>query len=260
MKHLEKLPLMALFGATLAAGCASTASQTATSPADSTATEVAAVPTVAAAPTEVPAAPTQTPTKNYRVTEPEELAALGAPDGLVAALKKVKVAPPALSTKVPEKARVELRTTKGPVVVELNGKAAPMHVRSFLHLVGRNFYNGTVFHRHADLSGDGKGYIIQGGDPLSKDSKNKDFFGQGGPGYEVPLEADNGLKHEKLVIAAARSQDPDSAGSQFYITQGATPFLDEQYTVFGKVVSGQSNALKLVQGDKLQGAKVVKTN
>ena len=82
------------------------------------------------------------------------------------------------------------------------------------------------------------------------------YKGLGGPGYNVPLETSD-LKHDKLVIAAARSNDPDSAGSQFYITQGATHFLDGQYTVFGKVVEGGDVALKLQQDDKLISAKVL---
>ena len=106
--------------------------------------------------------------------------------------------------------------------------------------------------------GNGKGYIIQGGDPLTKDAKAVKYAGLGGPGYTIPREK-NKLTHQKLVIAAARSASPDSAGSQFYITQDAVPFLDEGdgYTVFGKVVDGAAAALKLTQNDTLQSVKVV---
>jgi len=255
MKHLEKLPLLAVFGVTLCAGCTSPAAEAPKS-------DPASVPTIApvetaAEPTK--AAPTAPPANKspYKVTNPADLEAMGAPPAMIAAAKKSQVPPPPMVA-VPNTATVELKTTKGVITVELNGKAAPLHVRSFLYLSGRKFYDGTVFHRHADLSGDGKGFIIQGGDPNSKDPKTSEFAGQGGPGYEVPLEANNGLKHEKLVIAAARSQDPDSAGSQFYITQGAVPFLDGNYTVFGKVIAGKDAALKLTQGDKLISAKVLK--
>lgn len=164
--------------------------------------------------------------------------------------------------------RVRLVTSKGPIVLALNGKAAPHHVRSFVYLSRRGFYNGTTFHRYADLlEGSGqKGPIIQGGDPLTRNPRTLKALidagagpGIGGPGYQVPRERNN-LKHDKLVIAAARSQDPNSAGSQFYITQAPVYFLDEGdgYTVFGKVVEGAANALKLAQGDKITRVEVLK--
>ncbi len=183
------------------------------------------------------------------------------------AAKKAAVPPPPASMKVPAKARVVLDTTKGKITLELNGKEAPLHVRSFLYLTGLKFYDGTVFHRHEDLIGNGTGFIVQGGDPYSRNPATIQYAGQGGPGYTVKREV-NSLKHDKLVIAAARSSDPNSAGSQFYITQGATPFLDEidpnaqppkfGYTVFGKVVDGADAALKLEQGDSIKSAKVLK--
>jgi cyclophilin family peptidyl-prolyl cis-trans isomerase len=178
------------------------------------------------------------------------------PAELVAALEKAQVPPPPLVPPAPKRARVVMHTSKGDITVELNGEAAPLHVKSFLYLVKRGFYNGTVFHRFADLlegSGQpGKGRIIQGGDPLTKTPTLKEYFGAGGPGYQVPREH-NALKHGKMVIAAARSQDPDSAGSQFYFTLDPVPFLDEGdgYTVFGKVLSGQDVVLKLRADDKL---------
>jgi cyclophilin family peptidyl-prolyl cis-trans isomerase len=178
------------------------------------------------------------------------------PAGLITALEKAQVPPPPLLPPAPRRARVVMQTTKGDITVELNGEAAPLHVKSFLYLAKRGFYNGTVFHRFADLfEGSGrntKGRIIQGGDPLSRDPALKQYFGAGGPGYQIPRER-NSLKHDKMVIAAARSQDPDSAGSQFYFTLDPVPFLDEGdgYTVFGKVLSGQDVVMKLRAGDKL---------
>jgi peptidyl-prolyl cis-trans isomerase B (cyclophilin B) len=253
MKQFEKLPLLALFGVTLCAGCTSPAAQNETA----TKSDPASVPTIA--PVATTSEPTPAP-KTYRVADADSLKAQGAPATMVAALKKTQVPPPPM-TPVPAKPRVEFKTSKGTFTLELDGKAAPMHVRSFLYLAGRKFYDGTIFHRHADLTGDGKGYIIQGGDPNTKDPKTKSMAGQGGPGYEVPSEAGNGLTHEKLVIAAARTQDPDSAGSQFYITQNPVSFLDDPnspYTVFGKVVEGKEVALKLTQEDKLLSVKVLK--
>lgn len=173
-----------------------------------------------------------------------------------AALKRVALPSPPSSLAVSARPRVVLQTTKGPITLELNKSAAPLHVRSFVYLVKRGFYNGTKFHRFADLTRQG-GNIIQGGDPLSKSASTSQFAGVGGPGYEVPLEISN-LKHDKLTIAAARSSDPNSAGSQFYICQAPVHFLDGQYTVFGKVVAGQSAALALRQGDSIKSARVVK--
>jgi cyclophilin family peptidyl-prolyl cis-trans isomerase len=180
-------------------------------------------------------------------------------DAYVKAMKKVALAPPPMGTKIPDKPRVVLETSRGPITLELNTKEAPLHVRSFLYLVGKGFYDGTKFHRYADLTGDGKGYIIQGGDPMTKSASTANFAGMGGPGYAIPRE-NNKLKHDKLVIAAARSQDPDSAGSQFYITQNPVSFLDDGdgYTVFGKVVEGSPAALRLRQGDVIKSIKIEK--
>jgi len=205
-----------------------------------------------------PAAPKgPAPDSRYKVVDE---ASAGMPEELVNALEHVKVAPPPAAMKAPDKARVRLLTSKGPITVELNGKAAPLHVKSYLHLTKMGFFDGTVFHRFADLmegSPEGKpGRIIQGGDPLTKVAKLKDFFGQGGPGYQIPREV-NPLKHVKMVLAAARSSDPDSAGSQFYLTLEPVHFLDEGYTVFGKVVEGQANVLKLRQGDQLKKAVIL---
>jgi cyclophilin family peptidyl-prolyl cis-trans isomerase len=175
------------------------------------------------------------------------------PAGLIAALEKAQVLPPPKKPDAPKRARVVMETSKGNITVELNGEAAPLHVKSFLYLANRDFYNGTVFHRYEP------GFVIQGGDPLSKNEATKEYAGMGGPGYQVPRER-NSLKHEKMVIAAARSQDPNSAGSQFYFTLEPAPFLDEGdgYTVFGKVVSGQDVVAKLRAGDKLKKVEVQK--
>ncbi|HVF85479.1 MAG TPA: peptidylprolyl isomerase, partial [Abditibacteriaceae bacterium] len=170
---------------------------------------------------------------------------------------------------VAAKARVRLTTSKGDIVVELNGKAAPLHAKSFLYLSGKGFFDGTVFHRYEP------GFVIQGGDPLSKNPKfgapyatmtgsASGFHGSGGPGYQVPREY-NSLKHTAMVLSAARTSDPDSAGSQFYITLADASFLDQEnsqdgfgYTVFGKVLQGQNVVLKLRAGDSLKSATVLK--
>ncbi len=188
---------------------------------------------------------------SYRVVNPVKP---GMPEALSRALAHVKVAPPSASAKAPAKARVRLETSKGGIVIELDGSAAPMHVKSFLNLAKIGFYDKTSFHRFAELIGPGQGRIIQGGDPLTKVPTTRQFAGMGGPGYEVPRE-NNNLKHDSMVLAAARTSDPNSAGSQFYITFDPTYFLDTSgggYTVFGKVVAGKDVVLKLRQDDTLK--------
>ena len=116
---------------------------------------------------------------------------------------------------------------------------APKHVESFLNLAKKGFYNGTIFHRVIP------GFMIQGGDPNTKDPSKRDGYGMGGPGYTLPAEF-NRIPHERGIVSAARSADPDSAGSQFFIMVGKAPSLDNQYTVFGEVVKGMEVADKIV--------------
>ena len=116
---------------------------------------------------------------------------------------------------------------------------APKHVESFLNLAKKGFYNGTIFHRVIP------GFMIQGGDPNTKDPSKPKTYGMGGPGYTLPAEF-NRIPHERGIVSAARSADPDSAGSQFFIMVGKAPSLDNQYTVFGEVVKGMEVADKIV--------------
>jgi cyclophilin family peptidyl-prolyl cis-trans isomerase len=246
MKHLLlTLPLAALL-----AGCSSNSdNQTAQAPAPPAAPLATSAGNAMDASAPDTSAPSGTSaTHDYKVVD--ETA--GLPPAAANALKKVKVPPPPKSMKVPAKATVVLQTSKGPITVELNGTAAPLHVKSFLYLAQRGFFNGTQFHRYEP------GFVIQGGDPLSKNEATRQYAGVGGPGYEIPREK-NALAHEAMVIAAARSQDPDSAGSQFYFTLKPAPFLDqgEGYTVFGKVVSGEATVLKLRKGDTLKSVTVL---
>ena len=174
------------------------------------------------------------------------------PADLIAALDKAKVSPPPVDMVVPKKARLRLQTSKGAITVELNEKEAPLHAKSFLYLSKIGFYDSTVLHRYEP------GFVIQGGDPLTKSPALKEYYGAGGPGYQVPREH-NALKHGKFVLSAARSDDPDSAGSQFFITLDPAPFLDQGdgYTVFGKVIEGADNVLKIRAGDKLQKVELL---
>ncbi len=188
--------------------------------------------------------PSAPPDPHYKVVDEADTPAM---PGLAEALAKVRVPPPPKDVKAPPSARVVLTTSQGPITVELNGKAAPLHVKSFLYLAKRGFFDGTQFHRYEP------GFVIQGGDPLSKDEDTRQFSGMGGPGYQIPREK-NRLQHDRFVLAAARTNDPDSAGSQFYFTLEPTPFLDdgEGYTVFGKVVASSDNVLKLRKGDTIE--------
>ena len=108
---------------------------------------------------------------------------------------------------------------------------APKTVANFEKLSTSGFYNGTAFHRIM------KGFMIQGGDPLTKDPANKDRYGMGDPGYKIDAEF-NDHPHVRGVLSMARSNDPNSAGSQFFICLGDASFLNHKYTAFGRVIKG----------------------
>lgn len=115
---------------------------------------------------------------------------------------------------------------------------APGHVENFKKLARQGFYDDTTFHRVIP------GFMIQGGDPNTKDDdRSNDGFG--GPGYNIPAEF-NGISHRRGIVSMARSQDPNSAGSQFFIVVSDSTYLDRQYTVFGQVISGLEVADRIV--------------
>ena len=124
-----------------------------------------------------------------------------------------------------------INTTEGTMVIQFWTDAAPNTIANFKKLAEKGFYDGTCFHRVI------KGFMIQGGDPLTKDPGKEDAWGTGGPGYQIKAEF-NDHPHVRGVISMARSQDPDSAGSQFFICHGDPSFLDHQYTTFGKLIKG----------------------
>jgi len=126
---------------------------------------------------------------------------------------------------------VLMKTKFGEIEIVLFPDLAPKHVESFLKLAKSGFFNGTIFHRIIP------GFMIQGGDPLTKDPANRSRYGTGGPGYTLPAEF-NKVIHEKGILSAARTADPNSAGSQFFIMVDKAPHLDGQYTVFGEIVKG----------------------
>ena len=131
-----------------------------------------------------------------------------------------------------------INTTEGTMVIEFWPDAAPNTVANFKKLAQKGFYDGTAFHRVI------KGFMIQGGDPLTKDASKEDLWGTGGPGYQIKAEF-NDHSHVRGVISMARSQDPDSAGSQFFICDGNPTFLDHQYTAFGKLIKGDDVLTKI---------------
>jgi peptidyl-prolyl cis-trans isomerase B (cyclophilin B) len=124
-----------------------------------------------------------------------------------------------------------ITTTEGTMVIEFWPDVAPKTVENFKTLANKGFYDGTCFHRVI------KDFMIQGGDPLTKDPAKESMWGTGGPGYTIKAEF-NDRSHVRGVISMARSNDPNSAGSQFFICHGNPTFLDHQYTTFGKLIKG----------------------
>jgi peptidyl-prolyl cis-trans isomerase B (cyclophilin B) len=124
-----------------------------------------------------------------------------------------------------------IKTSEGEMVIEFWTDAAPKTVENFKKLARSGFYDGTTFHRIV------KGFMIQGGDPLTKDPSKESEYGTGNAGYKIKAEF-NDHSHERGVISMARSSDPDSAGSQFFICLAPVPRLDRQYTTFGKLIKG----------------------
>jgi len=124
-----------------------------------------------------------------------------------------------------------LETEEGDIKVEFFTDKAPGHVENFIKLSRDGFYDGTRFHRVIP------DFMIQGGDPLTKDEQKRARWGTGGPDHNVKAEF-NDVHHERGVLSMARSADPNSAGSQFFICHGDAGFLDNNYTAFGRVVDG----------------------
>ncbi len=130
----------------------------------------------------------------------------------------------------------------GEIRLEFFSQDAPKTVENFVTLARKGFYNGLAFHRVVP------DFVVQGGCPQGN--------GTGGPGYTIPAEF-NAQKHVRGTVAMARSQHPDSAGSQFYICYGPTPHLDGHYTVFGRVVAGMELVDKIQQGDRMKSLALV---
>jgi peptidylprolyl isomerase len=186
----------------------------AAAPADQAAAPTVAAdvaPTVAVAPTDA-AAPTPAPVVNA--------------DVLPTASTYTYSAPPPMTIDPAKKYTATILTPRGNIVIALRPDIAPQTVNNFVFLARQNFYNGLTWHRVL------QGFMAQGGDPQGD--------GTGGPGYAVPAEFTEKILYDKPgIVAMARANDPNSAGSQFFITTAPATFLNNQYTIFGEVVQGQ---------------------
>ena len=143
-----------------------------------------------------------------------------------------------MAAAAPQRAIIDTRF--GEIEIEFLTDKAPGHVKNFIDLAKKKFYDGTTFHRVIP------GFMIQGGDPNTKDKKAaRSTHGTGGPGYQIKAEF-NDTPHKRGIVSMARSQSPDSAGSQFFIVVKDSGFLDRQYTAFGRVIRGLEVADQIV--------------
>ena len=159
--------------------------------------------------------------------------------GLMGYCLAANTAPAGLESVNAHNARAIIKTKFGDIELKFLPDVAPNHVDNFIKLAKSGFYNGTIFHRVIP------GFMIQGGDPNTKDSLKKNAYGQGGPGHNVKGEFSD-LPHKRGMVSMARAQDPDSAGSQFFVVVEESRFLDRKYTIFAEVVKGIGVADKIV--------------
>ena len=157
-------------------------------------------------------------------------------------------------------------TSKGTIRVQLAGLDAPIHVGNFVELALKGFYDDLKFHRYVE------GFVIQGGDPYTRDMSSQQVviqtgsmfshLGSGGPGYNIKEEYTTNPNnvHNDGTLAMARSGNPDSAGSQFYFCLGAQPFLDSGYTVFGQTIEGLDVIGQLRVGDVINHITIENLN
>ena len=156
--------------------------------------------------------------------------------------RKTYTEPPPMKIDKDKKYIATIDTSKGKIVCELFPKEAPITVNSFVFLAREKFFDGLTFHRVEE-------WVIQGGDP--------EGTGRGGPGYQIKNEGENNTHtHVVGTLAMARSQDPDSAGSQFYILKKDAHWLDKKYTIFGQVTEGMDVVNKIEVGDEIKSVKI----
>ena len=149
--------------------------------------------------------------------------------------------------------QIVMNTTRGAIKIELFEDDAPNAVANFVNLIESGFYNGIRFHRViAD-------FVIQAGDPLTKDQTKKPYWGTGGPGYCIDCEVNPSHiphKHGAKYLSMAHA-GPNTGGSQFFITHRATPHLDGVHTVFGRVIEGENIVDQIAQNDVIEKAEVL---
>ena len=174
-------------------------------------------------------APDETPSEEAQTTETTQEEST---------MKETPAAPADKWAELGDEPTLKIKTTDGTMTVKLYADT-PLHRDNFVKLAKKGFYDGILFHRII------KGFMIQGGDPLTKDSTQVAMFGTGGPGYQIPAEIVAGHHHKKGALAAARKGDmanpmKESSGSQFYIVQSETGcrHLDGEYTIFGETIDG----------------------
>ena len=158
--------------------------------------------------------------------------------------------PPSVKSGSSKGPRAIIKTKFGDIEIVFFPDLAPKHVENFLKLARSGFYDGTTFHRVVP------NFVIQGGDPNTKDPRKKELYGTGDPGYKIKAEF-NETPHKRGIVSMARGPEPDSAGSQFFIVVEDALALDRKYTVFGKVNRGMGVADKIVNipADEKQNAK-----
>lgn len=146
-----------------------------------------------------------------------------------------------------KRTRAVIQTNYGEMEIMFFPEEAPLHVDNFIFLAQRGFYDGTIFHRVIP------GFMIQGGDPLTRIAgSDRSNYGNGGPGYTIPGEF-NIIPHTRGIVSMARGEDPNSAGSQFFIVVADSPHIDRRYTVFGKVTRGMDVADRIAALARDQG-------
>jgi cyclophilin family peptidyl-prolyl cis-trans isomerase len=168
------------------------------------------------------------------------IATVGFVTSVSAEMKSQKFTPEEIKKMADIQAVIE--TKLGNIELKFFPEVAPNHVKNFIDLAEKKFYDGTTFHRVIP------GFMIQGGDPNTKDP-DRSQHGMGGPGYTVKAEF-NAQLHKRGILSMARAASPDSAGSQFFICVADAPFLNNKYTVFGEVVSGMEVVDKIVSQER----------
>jgi cyclophilin family peptidyl-prolyl cis-trans isomerase len=188
-----------------------------------------------------PADPSTTVASTTSSSTTESTDTAAAPEGMASASSsktaKKEAKPMDYANKI-----AEIHTTAGEIDVRFFPDKAPKHVKNFIDLAQSGFYNGIKFHRVIP------GFMIQGGDPNTK-AGDPMTWGTGGSPNKIPAEF-NDIKHVRGILSAARTSDPNSASSQFFIMVATAPSLDGQYSVFGKVVKGMEVADKIVNAPR----------